>query len=161
MESKLTKAAAFPACNRKPMADVSRVNLFDREVREKVSIAALELLLARADILSEGKISEKEKTGGKYYGSSMITMNLQEAADYIRDPLDAHSALKLVEMLPKDRRFRNLLRVIAEREAGKTAGVPFECLEFEISVEVDGARILIDLDVEADPGPRQLKLGNP
>ena len=42
---------------KKPMARAVRVTLFEREVREKLSVAAIEILLERARILSEGKRS--------------------------------------------------------------------------------------------------------
>ena len=43
---------ALPA--RKPMARATRITLFEREVRERLSRAALDVVFARAESLSEG-----------------------------------------------------------------------------------------------------------
>ena len=40
---------------KKPMARAERVTLFEREVRERLSVAAIEIVLAKAHVLSEGK----------------------------------------------------------------------------------------------------------
>src|SRR5262245_8714152 len=45
--------AALPA--RKPMARVTRIALIEREVREQLSLAALDLLFGRAEVISEGQ----------------------------------------------------------------------------------------------------------
>lgn len=156
------KTSSQPVMDKRPMASVRRVNLFRREIRERLSQPALEILLARARAISEGKLTKKKKgkKNGRYYGSTMLTLELQEAREHIRDPLDAASALKLQELLREDKRFKNRLREIAQGEAERIAGCSLERVDMELRLDAEGDRILVDLDVEAAPlervKPRQM-----
>lgn len=145
------KTSSQPVMDKRPMASVRRVNLFRREIRERLSLPALEILLARARAISEGKLTQKKKGPVKqrYYGSTMLTLELQEAREHIRDPLDAASALKLKEMLREDRRFTNRLREIVQKEAERIAGCSLERVDMEMRLDAEGNRILVDLDLEA------------
>lgn len=164
MNSETKKLTLSPGKEKKPMAIVRKVNLFHREIMEKLSTSALEILLGRAEVLSEGKLCSKQYKGAgdKYFGSSMLTMDLKGADDHIRDPLDASSAVKVRELLLADKKFNDYLRKIARKEAEKIAGVSLMGLEMEISVSAEGAEILVDLDVEAavyeGEKPRQMVL---
>jgi len=164
VNSETKKLTHSPGKEKKPMAMVRKVNLFHREIMEKLSTSALEILLGRAEVLSEGNLCSKQFKGAgvKYFGSSMLTMNLNGAGDHIRDPLDASSAVKLRKLLLTDKKFNDYLRKIARKEAEKIAGVSLMCLEMEISVSAEGAEILVDLDVEAavyeGEKPRQMVL---
>jgi len=75
---------------RKPMARATRIALFEREVRERLSRAALDVVFARADLMSEG---QRNVRGGKdgYFGSTMLTIDLASFADVLRDPASATS----------------------------------------------------------------------
>ena len=78
--------APLPA--RKPMARVTRIALFEREVRERITLAALDLLLSRAEVISEG---QRNVRGGRdaYFGSTMLTFDLPALSVVIRDACDA------------------------------------------------------------------------
>jgi hypothetical protein len=69
---------------RRPMARATRIALFEREVRERLSRAALELVLARAEVISEGQRSVR---GGRdaYFGSTMLTIDLPALELLLRD----------------------------------------------------------------------------
>ena len=54
MEGAVAAAAGRP---RRPMARATRIALFEREVRVRLSRAALDLLFARAEVISEGQRS--------------------------------------------------------------------------------------------------------
>src|SRR5205814_10101022 len=64
--------AAVPG--RKPAAVARRVSLFEREVRMHLGTAAIEVLFAVAEVLSEGG-----RDGARYFGSTMITIDLGRA----------------------------------------------------------------------------------
>jgi hypothetical protein len=57
------------------MARATRIALFEREVRERLSRAALELVLARAEVISEGQRSVRGERDA-YFGSTMLTIDL-------------------------------------------------------------------------------------
>lgn len=132
---------------RKPMARVTRVALFQREIRERLSDAALHVLLAKAEVISEGQVAPAGMA--KYYGSTMLTMDLALCTAEFREMMDAATALRVAEMLRSDRRFKPRLRDLARREAERVADAKLKNLEMEVKVDVRGPRVLVDLDVEA------------
>ncbi|HEX4459216.1 MAG TPA: hypothetical protein VIA18_14660, partial [Polyangia bacterium] len=73
---------------KKPMARAARVTLFEREVRERLSVAAIDLVLERARILSEGKRAASPTAAQRYFGSTMVTIDVAELAELVRDPCD-------------------------------------------------------------------------
>lgn len=137
---------ALPA--RKPMARATRITLFEREVRERLSRAALDVLFARAHLLSEGQRSVR---GGKegYFGSTMLTMDLPALADVLRDACDAGTAHRLVALMEADSTLPRRIRDIAQREATRIAKARLKELRTHVSIRAQGAKVFIDVDVEA------------
>ena len=134
---------------RKPMARVQRVALFQREVRERLSEAALDVLLARAELISEGQIAPLSREENRYYGSTMLTLNLSGASPFFREPMDAAAAARVADMLGKDPRVIPRFRALALKEAERVSGAKLAKLEMEIAVDARGENVLVDLDVEA------------
>lgn len=137
---------AMPA--RKPMALATRITLFEREVRERLSRAALDVVFARAELLSEGQRSVR---GGKegYFGSTMLTIDLPSLADVLRDPCDAGTAHRLVTLMDGDSAVPKRIREIAEREAARITGARLKDVRTHVAVRAQGAKVYIDVDVEA------------
>jgi len=133
---------------RKPMARATRITLFEREVRERLSRAALDVLFARAELLSEGQRSVR---GGKegYFGSTMLTMDLPSLADVLRDACDAGTAHRLVALMEADSTLPRRIREIAEREAGRIAKSRLKEVRTHVAIRAQGAKVFIDIDVEA------------
>jgi len=139
-------ARVFPA--RKPMARATRITLFEREVRERLSRAALDVIFARADRLSEG---QRQSRGGReaFFGSTMLTVDLAAFADVLRDACDAGTAHRLAALMDSDATVPRRIREIAEREATRIAAVRLKDLRIQIAVRAQGAKVFIDVDVEA------------
>ena len=133
---------------RRPMAQVTRITLFAREVREKISAAAIELLLSRLEVLSEGQRTHR---AGRdlYFGSTMMTVHLARLADVVRDNPDAPTAVRLVKLLEEDEPLRSRLREIAVKEAHRIACVPLTTVETHLTIRADEDRVYADVDVEA------------
>jgi len=129
-------AAPLPA--RKPMARATRITLFEREVRERLSRAALDLLFARAEVMSEG---QRAPRGGKdsYFGSTMMTIDLPALSAVLRDEPDAGTARRLATLLGEDAAVEKRVQALATREAARVAGA---------NIRAQGARVFIDVDVE-------------
>ena len=56
----------------RPLARVERISLFEREVKERLSRAALDVLFAAAGVMSEGQRSARNKREA-FFGSTMLT----------------------------------------------------------------------------------------
>ena len=110
------RGASRALAARRPMARATRIALFEREVRERLSRAALELVLARAEVISEG---QRGVRGGRdaYFGSTMLTIDLPSLELLLRDACDAGTARRLAALLETDATARQ-----AHRGAGRARG---------------------------------------
>lgn len=140
---------ALPA--RKPMARATRITLFEREVRVRLSVAALDVLFSRAELLSEGQRSVKGQGTGKegYFGSTMLTIDLSSLADVLRDECDAGTAHRLVALMGEDGNLPRRIREIAVREATRIATARLKDVRTHVAIRAQGAKVFIDVDVEA------------
>ncbi|MGZ3426236.1 MAG: hypothetical protein ACXVCV_06280 [Polyangia bacterium] len=133
---------------KKPMARAARVTLFEREVREKLSVAAIEILLERARVLSEGKRSASPTAAARYFGSTMITVDVRALADAVREPCDARAAARVAELIRDDARIGRRVQKIAAREAERLTGAPVRVRAGEVRVRAQGTLVHLDVDVE-------------
>jgi hypothetical protein len=130
------------------MAASRRVSLIAREIRERVSPAGFELLLRAA-----GRISEGQSAGGRYDGSTMITFDLDAARATVRERCDVATAAHLARLLERDEALLARLREVALEEARRIAGQPLRALEADLRLRVEGCRVFVDIDVEAELTP--------
>ena len=135
------------AFKRRPLAPASRIAIFEREVREHLSRAAIDALITRAELLSEGQTSSRDES--VYVGSTMLTLDLGRCAGLFREACDVGTARRLAAMLTRDTAARNRIRAIATREAERITRRKIGELTAEIRVTASGARVLVDVDVEA------------
>ncbi len=142
---------------RRPMARVTRIPLIFREIRERVNPAALEILLAGARRLSEGQVSDLPDGSVRYFGSTMLTLDLAQPGAYLRPGLDARDALTLAKAIRRDPELTGIVRRLAVREAERLAGTALHQVEVEIRVATRGTLVLLDLDVEADVAAGQAR----
>jgi hypothetical protein len=138
---------------RKPMATTRKVALFEREIRIKLSPAALDLLFDAAEVLSEG-----QRHGERYFGSTMITIDLTKLAPVVREDCDAASAKRVAELLAADARVVARAKHLAAADAGERAGGPLREPLVELKARHAGSRVQLDLDVEGDLDPRVVQL---
>jgi cation transport ATPase len=134
---------------RKPMARASRLTLFEREVRERLSRAAMDVVFARAESISEGQCQSR---GGReaYFGSTMLTIDLPALGDVLRDAADAGTPQRLVPLMELDPEVGVRIREIAAREATRIAVARLKDLKTHVSIRAQEQRIFIDVDVEAN-----------
>jgi hypothetical protein len=129
---------------RKPMAVARRVSLFEREIRVKLSSAAIEILFGAASCLSEGQ----EDDGG-FFGSVMVTIDLARAARLMSDPCDDSSARRIAELIATDPRVIDRARALATREAERLTGAPLGPLQIDLRTRRTGVQLHLDMDLEA------------
>jgi hypothetical protein len=130
------------------MATVRRIALIEREVRERLSKAALDVIFARAKVIAEG---ERDTTGGRnlFVGSAMLTCDIAEVGNILREPADVGTANRLATLLSKDPTLAERAMDIAKREVGRVAGQPPRSVRGETRIRVAGTKVFIDIDVEA------------
>lgn len=133
------------------MARAVRVTLFEREVRERLSGAAVEILLGRAQILSEGRRAATATARDWFFGSTMLTIDLASAGEVVRELCDEAAAARAATMMAADPRVQKRVRQIAAGEAERLAGGPLAARIAEVRVRSEGTVINIDVDVEGPP----------
>jgi hypothetical protein len=133
---------------RKPMARATRIALFEREVRERLSRAALDLLFARAEMISEGQRGVRAGRDA-YFGSTMLTIDLPDLSLVVRDACDAGTARRLVALLEADEAVTRRVHELAGRETARVAGAAPREVSAHLTIRAQGAKVFIDVDVEA------------
>ncbi|HXT98342.1 MAG TPA: hypothetical protein VN853_18745 [Polyangia bacterium] len=142
-------ALAQPAlAPRRPMARATQVALFEREVRERLSRTALELVLSRAEVISEGQRNVRNGRDA-YFGSTMLTIDLPSLELLLRDTCDAGTARRLAALLETDAQAGAHVEALAAREAERVAGAKPKAVRTHVTIRAQAARVFIDIDVEA------------
>jgi hypothetical protein len=139
---------AVAAVARKPMAKVTRVALFEREIRERMSGPALDLLLGSAQVLSEGSVTPGAG-GSTFFGSTMLTIDLTASCGAFREACDAAAARRVAQLMGGDARVAKRARAIAEREAAARLGRPMRIEATDVRVRAQGTTVFVDVDLEA------------
>jgi len=134
--------------SKKPMARAVRIALFQREIRVRLSPAALDLLFARADVISEG---QRAMRGGRdsYFGSTMLTVDLPSLSALLSDACDAGTARRLAALLESDAEVARRVQALAARETERVAGAEPRQVGTHVTIRSQGAKVFIDVDVEA------------
>jgi hypothetical protein len=140
-------AGGLPAA-RRPMARATRIALFEREVRERISRAALELVLGRAEVISEGQRGVRNGRDA-YFGSTMLTIDLPALDLLLRDACDAGTARQLAELLEADATAGKRIEELAESETTRVAGAEPKSVSTHVTIRSQAAKVFIDIDVEA------------
>jgi hypothetical protein len=136
-----------PATGKRPMASVRRISLFRREIRESISPSALDALLASAGRISEGALA----SDGRYYGSTMLTVDLEQAARTIRERCDVATAVRLAEHMDSDPEVARIAAQLGLEEAMTLARRQLSLVDVDIRIRRDGLVVCVDVDVEAVP----------
>jgi len=126
------------------MRSARRVSLFQREIRVRLSSAAIDILYDLAAVLSEGQVDD-----GEYFGSTMVTFDLSRAAHLVSDDCGEATARRAAELIAADERVLDRARALGAREAARLAGVPLRPPQIDLHVRRTGQHLHLDLDIEA------------
>src|SRR3954468_24074450 len=148
LDAAAADAARGSALVSRPMARATRIALFEREGRERLSRAALELVLGRAEVISEGQRGVRNGRDA-YFGSTMLTIDLPSLDLLLRDACDAGTARRLAELLESDVEAGTRSRALAPTEAARVAGATPSSVSTHVSIRSQAAKVFIDIDVEA------------
>jgi len=130
------------------MAKAAQVGLFFREVRERLSESAVEILLSEAQILSEGQRASGARPDD-LYGTVMLTVDLARVQEKLRDPCDAATASRVAALMATDPRVRRRVEQIARAEARRLAGARLSAVDVDLTVRARGTKVFIDADLQA------------
>ncbi len=132
----------------RPMARARRIAMFEREVRERLSRAALDAILDRAEVISEGQRAERN---GKdcYLGSTMVTVDLDSLGPVVREHGDAGTAQRLAALMRADLTIKARMDALACREVLRITETRPKGVRTEIQIRAQGSCVFIDADVEA------------
>jgi hypothetical protein len=132
----------------RPLARAERISLFEREVRMRLSRAALDLVFAAAKVMSEGQRSTRPGKDA-FFGSTMLTIELGAVAAAVRDTCDARAAERFATLLGDDEHALARVKAIAGREILRLTGTRPAAVTVEIKVRSQGATVYVDADLEA------------
>ncbi len=131
---------------KRPMVYVRRVNLFRREIHERLSPTALDLFLVHAKRISEGKLSQK----GRYFGSTMLTLDLALVQEKLGGLDEPKIAERLVSALQQEPNFFAQVRAVVLREAERIACQTLFAVETDVKIKAEDLQIFVDVDVEGE-----------
>lgn len=139
----LSRLSQLVELQKKPMARAHRPSLFQKEIHHHLSSAAIELLFERAHVLSEGQVDRD-----RYFGSTMISLDLNRLEHEIADIISAETAARFGELAATDPSLAARAHAIGCAEARRLAGELFDP-QVDVGVRTRGAQLYIDLDIEA------------
>jgi hypothetical protein len=132
----------------RPMAQVRKIPLIEREIRERLSQAALGAVFARSEIISEGEAgTAKGKT--HFLGSTMLTFDVPALGEILREPPDEGTARRLAALLAKEKSLDGRIEVIVRREVERITHGKAGSVHGETRIRTQGTRVFLDIDVEA------------
>ena len=132
----------------RPMAQVRRIGLIEREVRETLSQAALDAVFAHAEVISEGE-SRQEAGKTSFFGSTMLTCDLASTSEILREPPDDGTARRLAALLLKDKSLDQRIETIVRREVERITSRQPKKVRGETRIRIQSTCVFLDVDVEA------------
>src|SRR6478752_5489159 len=103
-----------------PGSDADATDVSPVAARRPMSRAALELVLGRAEVISEGQRGVRNGRDA-YFGSTMLTIDLPSLDLLLRDACDAGTARRLAELLESDETVGQRIEALAAAEAARVA----------------------------------------
>jgi hypothetical protein len=144
----LPEAVEVSSRELRPMAQVRKIPLIEREIRERLSQAALDAIFASAQVLSEG---EAGKGAGKpqFLGSTMLTIDVTALGEILREPADEGTARRLAALLAKEPSLARRVEAVVRGEVERMVAAAPHAVRGETRIRAQGSRVYLDIDVEA------------
>jgi cation transport ATPase len=84
-----------------------------------------------------------------YFGSTMLTVDLPSLSALLSDACDAGTARRLATLLESDPDVARRVQRLAESETARVAGAHPRQVGTHVTIRSQGAKVFIDVDVEA------------
>ena len=104
------------------MARATQIALFEREVRERLSRTALDLVLARAEVILRGAAQQPQRARRLLRIDHADDRSVPSLELLLRDACDAGTARRLAALLESDAEAGAHVEALASREAARVAG---------------------------------------
>jgi len=132
----------------RPIAQVRKIPLIEREIRERLSQAALDAIFANTHVISEG---ETIKGGGKiqFAGSTMLTIDVEAFGDILREPADEGTARRLAALLAREPSLPHRIESVVRQEVERITTNAPQSVRGETRIRAQGTQVYLDIDVEA------------
>lgn len=133
----------------RPIAKALRLDVVRWTEAARLAPGIAELVLSRASVISEGAV--RDGIGGRetYFGSTMLTIDLEDLSTRLRVPVDHGLAEDLARRLSSSAHLKvHALRIAREEAERRVGGRSADRFSAEISVRAAATRIEVDVDVE-------------
>jgi hypothetical protein len=144
----LPEVRALPARELRPIAQVRKIPLIEREIREHLSRAALDAIFGCVEVISEGEVA-KGGSRPQFLGSTMLTINVADLFDILREPADEGTARRLAALLARDDSLVARVEAVVRREVERILSIAPHSVRGETQIRAQGTRVYLDIDVEA------------
>lgn len=135
---------------RKGLARALRIRTMRQGRHQSLSREAEEALFRVAEVLSEGSMRESE---GAWFGSTMITFDLDRLAGHWRRPLDGAERERLRDLVEGSVRVRiRAMRLACEEVARRLPDRRLGTAQIETRVHLRGGKLHLDVDLEVPLG---------
>jgi hypothetical protein len=141
-----SRRATSPA---KGLAKATRAALFVERTHRALTREAEEILFEHAEVMTEGSTGREPREGGAFFGSTMITIDLEKLGGRLRG-LDApgmNEALRDVVGSSVRVRLR-AMRIACAEVARRVPDRDLGTAQVEIRTSLVGSRLHLDVDLE-------------
>ncbi|MBI2893151.1 MAG: hypothetical protein HYY06_06330 [Deltaproteobacteria bacterium] len=133
----------------RPLAKALRLDVVHRTQASRIAPGIVELVLSRASVISEGAVRSGIAGRETYFGSSMLTIDLEDLAKELRVPVDARLAEDLARRLPFSAHLKvHALRIARDEAERRVPGRSADRFSAELKVRAAATRLEVDVDVE-------------
>lgn len=135
-------------------AKVERIRLIRREIRETLSPGAIELLFAHGELVVEGSGAVACEAGtDRVYATIMLSIDLSHCASRVREPVDAATTFRLVELMRECVSVRLGLTELARPHLARLAELAADAIDLAVepTIRSEGMLLLVDGDAVAWP----------
>lgn len=137
----------------KGLARVRRTAFIATHPARFLSRGAEELLFEHAEVLSEGSLRSSPSGEVRYFGSTMITFDLDHLAQHWRGSFDAEQRAELAHLVQGSVRMHvRATRLACAEVARRVTERPLGPAAVEISVRLVGSSLQMDVDLELAVG---------
>lgn len=130
------------------LAKATRVGIRQRPGRSALSRGLEEAIFRHAEVMSEGSLREMGGEGS-YFGSTMITVDLDQLRSKYRGNLDSVGQEHLRDLVEGSVRMRlRAMRIACAEVARRAPDRPFGTAQVETQVRVVQGKLHLDVDLE-------------
>ena len=127
----------------------NKLRIFPDDGSKSIFPWVIELLLEESEQLSEGQVREEAHQEELFFGSTMITCDLDRLSGRIREKITPELACAVADSLSESQEFHSEVMRIGKLDAERRIGARLpRHTEGDVRLRTVGTSILIDVDIE-------------